>query len=126
MATTENALDGLQEILELDFPTYLREVELEFTDGIELHNLTEISWEEYEDGVGLQLPGAMLIAEDETDAVLRDQIFECRITMVFALADSNKRNVTKKKFRYGRALRRMFRPAKNRSLRGRVISVKVG
>lgn len=125
MANTETAMEGLEQLFLEDYPTFLRQVELEFTDGVELENIREVSWEEYDDGTGLQLPGVMLVPEDETDPVLRDQLFDCRITAIFMFADSNKRNVTKKMFRYGKALRRMVRPTPNRSLRGRVTSVKV-
>jgi hypothetical protein len=125
VANTENAIEGLEEILLSDYPTFLRQVELEYKDGVELENLREISWEEYDDGLGLRLPGVMLVPEDETDPTLRDILYDCRITAIFMFADTNKRNVTKKMFRHAKALRRLFRPTNNRSLRGRVISVKV-
>jgi hypothetical protein len=125
MANSEEAIAGLEEILTDSYPTFLRQVEQQFTDGVELHNLAEISWEEYDDGVGLQLPGVMLVAEDETDPFLRDLLYDCRVTAIFMFADASKRNVTKKMFRYAKALRRMFRPANNRSLRGKVNSAKV-
>ncbi len=124
MANSEDALEGLQLILEQDFPVYLRQVELQYTDGVELENLREITWEE-QDPQGLNIPAVMLIAEDETDTPLRDILFDCHITARFVFEDSNKRNLTKKMFRYGKALRRMVRPPSNRSLRGKVNSVKV-
>jgi hypothetical protein len=125
MANSEQAVEGLEQLLLNEYPFYLRQVELEHTDGVELESIREVTWEEYEDGVGLQLPGVMIIAENEVDTALRDILFDCRVTCIFMLQDTNKRNVTKKMFRYGKALRRMFRPANNRSLRGRVNSAKV-
>lgn len=125
MANSEEAVQGLEEILTQEYPTYLRQVEVQYTDGVELESLREITWEEYEDGVSLQLPCAMVIAEDESDPSLRDLLYDCRITVIFMFADSNKRNVTKKMFRYAKALRRMLRPNNNRSLRGKVNSAKV-
>jgi hypothetical protein len=121
----EEALIGLHEIFEQDFPKYLREVELEYTDGVELENLRDIVWEEYEDGVGMQVPGLMMIADEETDPSLRDILFDARLTCIFLVQDTNKRNVTKKMFRYAKALRRMLKPTANRSLRGKVNSAKV-
>jgi hypothetical protein len=126
VANTEEAIAGLEQILLEDYPAFLRQVQQQYTDGVELENLHEISWEEYDDGVGLQLPGVMIIAEDESDPSLRDLLYDCRVTAIFMFADTNKRNVTKKMFRYGKALRRMFRPSNNRSLRGKVNSAKVG
>lgn len=126
MANTEDALEGLTQILTDDYPTFLRQVEVQYTDGVELESIREISWEEYEDGNGLQLPGVMLIPEDEADPLLRDLLYDVRITAIFMFADGDKRNVTKKMFRYGKALRRMLRPSNNRSLRGKVNSAKVG
>jgi hypothetical protein len=115
---------GVQELLEQDYPAFLRVVEREFTDGVPLENLRQIEWEEFESEI--QTPGVLLLAEDEVDTTLRDLLYDCRITAVFLLADTNKRNVTKKMFRYGKALRRMLRPNNNRGLRSRVISAKVG
>ncbi len=126
MATTEDAIEGLEIVLLEDFPVFLREVERSYTDGVELENLRAVIWEEYDDQIGLPMPGVMLLATDEVDESLRDQVIVSHITAVFGFADSNKRNLTKKMFRYGRALRRMLRPSANRSLRGRVISAKVG
>lgn len=126
MANSEEGVAGLEQILREDYPTFLRQVQADYTDGVELENLNEITWEEYDDGVGLQLPGVMLVAEDENDPSLRDLLYDCRITAIFMFADSSKRNVTKKMFRYAKALRRMFRPTNNRSLRGKVNSAKVG
>lgn len=126
MANSEDALVGLQQILEQDFPAYIRQIELENTDGVVMENLREITWEEYDDFKGVNLPCAMLIAEDESDPSLRDILFDCRITVRMVFQDSSKRNLTKKMFRYAKALRRMLRPAANRSLRGKVNSAKVG
>lgn len=126
MANSENALEGLQQILEQDFPVFLRQIEREHTDGVELENLRAIEWEEREDAMGLDIPCAMLIATSESDPSLRDILFDCYITARFVFQDSNKRNLTKKQFRYAKALRRMLRPAANRSLRGKVNSAKVG
>jgi len=126
VANTEDGIVGLEQIFLEDYPTFLRQVEQQYADGVELESIREISWEEYEDGNGLQLPGVMLIAEDESDPSLRDLLYDCRITAIFMFADTNKRNVTKKMFRYAKALRRMLRPTSNRSLRGKVNSVKVG
>lgn len=126
MANSEDALVGLQEILEQDFPVFLRQIEQENTDGVELENLHQIEWEEYEDMSSLNLPCALLIAQDESDPSLRDILFDCRITVRFVFQDTSKRNLTKKQFRYAKALRRMLRPAANRSLRGKVNSAKVG
>lgn len=126
MANSEEAIAGLEQILREDFPTILYEVEREYTDGVELENLRDIVWEELEDGMGMQLPGVMLVAEDETDPSLRDLLYDCRVTMIFVVSDTDKLNVTKKMFRYGKALRRTIKRLTNRSLRGRVNSAKVG
>jgi hypothetical protein len=126
MANTEDAMIGLEELLLEEYPTFLRAIELEFKDGVVLENLREVSWEEYDDSLGIAMPGVMLLPETETDPALRDLLYDCRITAIFMMTDSDKRNVTKKMFRYGRALRRMLRPNTNRGLRGRVISAKVG
>jgi hypothetical protein len=126
LANTEDALIGLEQIINDSFPTYLRAIELENIDGVVLENIREITWEEIdESGSGLQIPGVMLLPNNETDESQRDIIYVCNITAVFLFQDSNKRNVTKKMFRYGKALRRMLKPTNNRSLRGKVISVKV-
>jgi hypothetical protein len=82
-------------------------------------------WEEHEDGKGLNIPAVMIIAEEETDPSLRDLLYDCRVTVIFIFADTDQRNVTKKMFRYGKALRRMLKPHNNRSLRGKVNSAKV-
>jgi hypothetical protein len=126
VANSEDALVGLQLILEQDFPAYLRQIELQNTDGVELENLKQIEWEEYEDAKGLQLPAAMLLADKEADPSLRDILYDCSITVRIVLADTDKRNLSKKMFRYAKALRRMLKPAANRSLRGKVNSAKVG
>jgi hypothetical protein len=126
VANSEDALVGLQLILEQDFPVYLHQIELQNTDGVILENLKQIEWEEYEDAKGLQLPAAMLIAETEADPSLRDILFDCNVTVRIVVADTDKRNLTKKMFRYAKALRRMLKPAANRSLRGKVNSAKVG
>lgn len=126
MANSEEAVAGLETIFLQDYPVFLRQVELEYRDGVELEGLRTVTWEEYDDGNGLQLPAVMIIAEDETDPSMRDILYDCRVTAIFMLADTDKRNVTKKMFRYGKALRRMFRPVLNRSLRGKVNSAKVG
>lgn len=125
MANSEEAVAGLEELLLTDYPTYLRQLEVEFTDGVILESIRQVDWEEYDDGVGLQLPGVMIVAEEERDTALRDLLYDCRVTAIFMLQDANKRNVTKKMFRYAKALRRMLKPTRNRSLRGRVISAKV-
>jgi hypothetical protein len=125
MSNTEEAVQGLEELFLTDYPTYLRAVELEFTDGVELESIREVTWEEYDDGVGLQLPVVMIVPEDESDPSLRDILYDCRVTVIFMFADSSKRNVTKKMFRYAKALRRMLKPSNNRSLRGKVNSAKV-
>lgn len=122
MANMEQAIEGLEEIFTTDYPTYLRQVELLYTDGVELETLREITWEE---GHAIQVPGLAIIGEEETDPSLRDLLYDCRVTCIFVVQDTNRRNVTKKMFRYAKALRRMLKPAANRSLRGKVNSAKV-
>jgi hypothetical protein len=126
VANTEEALQGLQAIFEQSFPTFLRAVELEYTDGVILESLQEITWED-DDPVdnGFPMPGAMLVPESEVDDSLRDLLYTCNITVIMAFQDSEKRNATKKMLRYAKALRRMLRPVNNRSLLGKVNSAKV-
>jgi hypothetical protein len=126
LSNTEDAVRGLEQIFLQDYPTFLRTIELENTDGVMMENLRQIEWEEIDEETTIQMPGVVLIGEDETDEVLRDQLYNCRITAIFFVADTNKRNVTKKMYRYGKALRRMLKKTNNRSLRGSAISAKVG
>jgi hypothetical protein len=125
MATTEDVVQGIAELLETQYSDFLAEVEALYTDGVELKPLLAVEWEEFEDAIGLALPGAMILAQEETDDSLKDQIFESRVLVIIAVYDTQRRNVTKKIFRYGKALRRLVRPVRNRGLLGRVISAKV-
>lgn len=123
MAYVEDVLTELQTAFDKVFPTYLLEVQREHTDGILLEPFHWISWEE--DAEVPTTPAIMLLAQEESDMNLRDQLVDATILAVVVLREQSKRFLTRKLFRYAEAIRRMVRQTNVRTLSHVVTSIKV-
>ena len=125
MANIEDAMAGLQAIMEQDLPGFLATITAEWNDGIKLDPIAAYDWEELHKGGVRATPAALLMGIEESDPVLRDQIRDATIIVYLIITDRQKSALTKKLFRYADGLRRMLRSAVNRTLRGKIISAKV-
>ena len=124
-SNTEDVMVGLEELMRNQFYTYLKEVAARYNDGVILEPLVDITWEEHENFEGLSLPSCMILAQEEADPTLKDQMLDVTVFIVLGIFDSSARAASKKIFRYGRALKAMFRPNNNRTLSQRIVSSKV-
>lgn len=123
MATIEDAVSNLEAILRTDLPAILDAIMLERADGVRLEPIRTFDWEETREF--LQFPACLLLGQDESDLVLRDQVRDATIQLILVTADRDKRALTKKLFRYAKALRVLLRPSANRTLAQKVISAKI-
>lgn len=124
MATIEDAVDNFIDILRDDLPTILLAIEAQKKDGIKLEPIRVFETEETKEAI-TQLPAVLVLGQDETDATLRDIVRDANIQVYLVIADRSKKNLTRKLWRYGSAIRQVLRPTTNRTLKGKVISAKV-
>ena len=124
MATIEDAVVNFGEILQDDLPAILTAIENEKRDGIKLEPIRTIEYEEVREAI-TQTPAALIIGTDEADNPLRDIVRDATIQLYLVVTDRSKKNLTKKLWRYGSAIRRVLRSTANRTLKGKVISAKV-
>jgi hypothetical protein len=124
MATIEDAVTNLESIMRADLPALLTAIEVEKKDGIRLEPPRTYEWEEIRESL-TQVPAVLLIGQDESDVQLRDIVRDATITVVIITTDRNKTHLTKKLYRYAKALRQLLRPNMNRTLNDTVISAKV-
>jgi hypothetical protein len=122
-AYIEQVIEAVDASLQIEYPAFLTAMEAEHNDGIRLEPFRVIEWEEVREIA--TTPALLLIANAENDPNMRDQAIDCDIQIFVILQDRNKRTLTKKLFRYAECLRRWVAVAKNRTLSGLVISVKI-
>lgn len=120
----EDIVGAVETQLLTTYATYLATIEQERNDGLRLEPIAVTEWEEL-DGALTALPAALILGDSDVDVDSRDQIIEVNLTVNIILQDRAKQHLTKKLYRYGDALRRLFRPANARTLNQRCISVKV-
>lgn len=124
MATIEEALTNFEAVMRADYPALLAAIEADKKDGIKLEPPRTYEWEEVREAI-TQTPAVLMIGMEESDTVLRDQMRDATIQFFLVTTDRNKTHLTKKLYRYGKALRQLLRPTANRTLNGTVISAKV-
>ena len=124
MATIETAVANLETILRDDLPAILALIDAEKKDGIKLEPIRSFEWEETREAIK-QTPACLLIGVDESDVVLRDQVRDATIQLFLVVDDRDKKSLTKRLYRYATALRRVLRPATNRTLATTIISAKI-
>lgn len=127
MITIEDVVARMTDVLMSDtFHDVLRTIDSERNDGLVLEPLRAVEWEEIEESALPSLPCALIIGETEEDPMLRDQTYDATLSLIVFAQDKSKRYLTKRLYRYGEAVRRVFAMPRMRTLNQTVISVKIG